>query len=111
MYCYRRYGHNEGDDLPSRSRTFMRASMSTRRSHSCTSANCSSPAILSDDDAASLETEFELRLEMTLEEVKALEKEKTKAQDRFHESTPFFNLNTPHRRRRPRSSPRFSQKS
>ena len=46
--------------------------------------------MLSADDAASLEAEFELRLEMTLEEVKSLEKEEPGKRNRFHESTAVF---------------------
>ena len=46
--------------------------------------------MLSADDAASLETEFELRLEMALEEVKSIEKEKAGEQAKFKESTAVF---------------------
>ncbi|HEY8650026.1 MAG TPA: 2-oxoglutarate dehydrogenase E1 component, partial [Chthoniobacterales bacterium] len=45
---------------------------------------------LNQDDAASLETEFELRLEMTLEEVKAVEKKQAGKQAKFKESTAVF---------------------
>ena len=45
---------------------------------------------LSEDDAASLETEFQLRLEMPLDNVKALEKEKGDRQAKFKESTAVF---------------------
>ncbi|MDB6147230.1 MAG: sucA, partial [Spartobacteria bacterium] len=46
--------------------------------------------VLSEDDAVSLETEFELRLEMALEEVKSLEKEKAGGLAKFKESTAVF---------------------
>src|SRR5205085_11379809 len=46
--------------------------------------------VLSEDDAASLATEFELRLDMTLEEVKAIETEKTGKRAQFKESTAVF---------------------
>ena len=90
MYCYRRFGHNEGDepvftqpDLyakidkhPSVAQLYKRELLEART--------------LSEDDAASLETEFQLRLEMALEEVKAIEKQKTSEQARFKESTAVF---------------------
>nr|MBA2433046.1 2-oxoglutarate dehydrogenase E1 component [Chthoniobacterales bacterium] len=48
--------------------------------------------VLTEDDAASLETEFQLLLEMTLQEVKAIEEEKGKGdkQAQFTESTAVF---------------------
>ena len=46
--------------------------------------------MLTQDDAASLETEFQLRLEMALEYIKALEKQKTGEQAKFKESTAVF---------------------
>ena len=90
MYCYRRYGHNEGDEpsftqpdlyakiekLPSVAQLYKKELLEDGR--------------LSQDDAASLETEFELRLEMSLDEVKALEKKKTGQQAKFKESTAVF---------------------
>jgi 2-oxoglutarate dehydrogenase E1 component len=45
---------------------------------------------LSEDDVASLETEFQLRLDLPLENVKAREKEKTEDQAKFKESTAVF---------------------
>src|SRR5437588_46386 len=43
-----------------------------------------------EDDAASLETEFALRLEMTRDEVKAIEKRKASEKAKFRESTAIF---------------------
>src|SRR5205814_4916043 len=45
---------------------------------------------LSEDDAASLEAEFALRLEMTRDEVRAIEKRKAGEKARFRESTAIF---------------------
>jgi 2-oxoglutarate dehydrogenase E1 component len=90
MYCYRRYGHNEGDE-PAFTQPHLYARIDKRPSVAQRyKRELLESGILSEDDAVSLETEFDLRLEMTLEEVKALEKEKTKAQDRFRESTAVF---------------------
>src|SRR6476619_8281283 len=90
MYCYRRYGHNEGDepsftqpDLyakieqhPSVAQLYKRELIESRR--------------LSDDEAASLEAEFEMRLELVLQEVKSIEEETEGARSRFKESTAVF---------------------
>src|SRR5207245_8296302 len=46
--------------------------------------------MLSEDDAVSLETEFQLRLDLPLDNVKAREKEKTDEQAKFKESTAVF---------------------
>src|SRR5438132_7363178 len=45
---------------------------------------------MTDDDAASLKTEFDLRLEMALDNVKAIEKEKTGEEAKFKGSTAVF---------------------
>src|ERR1700730_16517605 len=90
MYCYRRYGHNEGDE-PAFTQPDLYAKIDKRPSVTqLYKRELLEAGTLSEDDAASLETEFDLRLEMTLEEVKALEKEKASKQAKFKESTAVF---------------------
>src|SRR6202045_3125537 len=90
MYCYRRYGHNEGDE-PAFTQPDLYAKLAKRPSVAqLYKHELLESGVLSDDDAVSLETEFELRLEMTLEEVKAIEKKKAGEQSKFKESTAVF---------------------
>jgi 2-oxoglutarate dehydrogenase E1 component len=90
MYCYRRFGHNEGDE-PAFTQPDLYAKIDKRPSVTqLYKRELLEAGTLSEDDAASLETEFELRLEMALEEVKSLEKQKTGEQARFKESTAVF---------------------
>ncbi len=90
MYCYRRYGHNEGDE-PAFTQPDLYAKIARRPSVAqLYKHELLESGVLSDDDAVSLETEFELRLEMTLEEVKAIEKKKAGEQGKFKESTAVF---------------------
>jgi 2-oxoglutarate dehydrogenase E1 component len=90
MYCYRRYGHNEGDE-PAFTQPDLYAKIDKRPSITqLYKRELLESGVLSDDDAASLETEFELRLEMTLEEVKAIEQRKTTGQAKFKESSAIF---------------------
>ncbi len=90
MYCYRRFGHNEGDE-PAFTQPDLYAKIDQRPPVAQLYKNeLLQSGVLSEDDALSLETEFQLRLEMTLEEVKAIEKEKSASQDRFRESTAVF---------------------
>jgi 2-oxoglutarate dehydrogenase E1 component len=90
MYSYRRYGHNEGDepaftqpDLYAKIDKHPSAGQSYKRELLETGA-------LNEDDMASLETEMELRLEMALDTVKALEKEKSGKQGQFKEAAAVF---------------------
>jgi 2-oxoglutarate dehydrogenase E1 component len=90
MYCYRRYGHNEGDE-PLFTQPDLYAKIAKRPSVAqLYKQELLESGVLSEDDAASLEVEFELRLEMTLEEVKSIEKDEAGRQDRFRESTAVF---------------------
>jgi 2-oxoglutarate dehydrogenase E1 component len=90
MYCYRRYGHNEGDE-PAFTQPDLYAKIDKHPSVAqLYKRELLEAGTLSEDDSASLETEFDLRLEMTLDNVKAIEKEKAGAQARFKESTAVF---------------------
>ena len=90
MYCYRRYGHNEGDE-PAFTQPDLYARIDRHPSVAQRyKEELLQSGVLSEDYSASLETEFQLRLEMTLEEVKAIEKKESAEQDRFRESTAVF---------------------
>src|SRR5437764_513392 len=69
MYCYRKYGHNEGDE-PSFTQPDLYDRIEKRPSAATLyKRDLLKSGVLSADDLASLETESELRLEMTLDEV------------------------------------------
>src|SRR5216110_1536984 len=90
LYCYRRYGHNEGDE-PSFTQPDLYAKIEKRPSVTqLYKRELLEAGTLSEDDAASLETEFALRLEMTRDEVNAIEKRKASQKARFRESTAIF---------------------
>jgi 2-oxoglutarate dehydrogenase E1 component len=90
MYCYRRYGHNEGDE-PAFTQPDLYAKIDKHPSVAqLYRRELLESGALTDDDAASLETEFGLRLEMTLDNVKAIEKPKANDQAKFKESTAVF---------------------
>jgi 2-oxoglutarate dehydrogenase E1 component len=90
MYCYRRYGHNEGDE-PAFTQPDLYALIDKRPSVTqLYKRELLESGVLTEDDAISLETEFELRLEIALEEVKAIEKEKAGKLAQFKESTAVF---------------------
>ncbi len=90
MYCYRRYGHNEGDE-PSFTQPDLYAKIEKRPSVTqLYKRELLEAGTLSEDDAASLETEFGLRLEMTRDEVDVIEKRKASEKARFRESTAIF---------------------
>jgi 2-oxoglutarate dehydrogenase E1 component len=90
LYSYRRYGHNEGDE-PAFTQPDLYAKIEKRPSvtqlykHELLEAGT-----LNEDDAASLETEFALRLEMTRDEVDAIEKRRASEKAKFKESTAIF---------------------
>src|ERR1043166_8176684 len=74
LYCYRKYGHQEVDE-PSFTQPDLYAKIEKRPSVTqLYKRELLDAGTLSPDDAASLETEFDLRLEITLQEVEALEK-------------------------------------
>src|SRR6266704_2181382 len=90
MYCYRRYGHNEGDE-PAFTQPELYAKIDKHPSVAqLYKRELLEAGTLTDDDAASLETEMNLRLEMALDTVKAIEKEKANEQAKFKESTAVF---------------------
>ncbi len=90
MYCYRRYGHNEGDE-PSFTQPDLYAKIEKRPSVTqLYKRELLEAGTLGEEDAASLETEFGLRLEMTRDEVNAIEKRKASEKARFRESTAIF---------------------
>src|SRR3984893_11749236 len=90
MYSYRRYGHNEGDE-PSFTQPELYARIDKQPSVTqLYKRELLEAGTLSEDDAASLETEFALRLEMTRDEVSVIEKRKASEKARFKESTAIF---------------------
>src|SRR5213596_1079413 len=90
MYCYRKHGHQEIDE-PSFTQPDLYARIEKRPSVAeLYKRELLEAGALSEDDAASLETEFQLRLEMPLDNVKAVEKEKVDRQAKFRESTAVF---------------------
>jgi 2-oxoglutarate dehydrogenase E1 component len=90
LYCFRRYGHNEGDE-PSFTQPDLYAKIEKRPSVTqLYKRELLDAGTLSEDVAASLETEFALRLEMTRDEVNAIEKRRANQKARFRESTAIF---------------------
>src|ERR1700730_11558157 len=90
LYCYRRYGHNEGDE-PAFTQPELYARIDKRPSVTqLYKQELLTSGVLSEDDAVSLATEFELRLDITLQEVNAIEEEKAGKLAQFKESTAVF---------------------
>jgi 2-oxoglutarate dehydrogenase E1 component len=90
MYCYRRYGHNEGDE-PLFTQPDLYAKIARRPSVAqLYKKELIESDVLKAEAAAELEKELQDRLENALQEVKSLEQEKAGHQDRFQESTAVF---------------------
>src|SRR5881394_489414 len=90
MYCYRRYGHNEGDE-PSFTQPNLYAKIQQRPPVAqLFKKELIDTGKLGEDEAASLEAEFEMRLELVLQEVKSVEEEEATDKARFQESTAVF---------------------
>jgi 2-oxoglutarate dehydrogenase E1 component len=90
MYCYRRYGHNEGDE-PSFTQPNLYAKIQKRPAVAqLFKQELIDSGKLSAEEAASLEAEFEMRLELVLQEVKSIEAEEATDKARFQGSTAIF---------------------
>jgi 2-oxoglutarate dehydrogenase E1 component len=90
LYCYRRYGHNEGDE-PLFTQPDLYAKIAKRPSVAqLYKKELIESGVLKAEAAAELEKEFQDRLEHALQEVKSLEKEQADRQKRFQESTAIF---------------------
>ena len=90
MYCYRRYGHNEGDE-PLFTQPDLYAKIAKRPSVAkLYKKELIDGKVLSAEAAAQLEKDLQNRLESALEQVKAQEKSPDDRKERFKESTAVF---------------------
>ena len=90
MYCYRRYGHNEGDE-PLFTQPDLYAKIAKRPSVArLYRKELIDGKVLTEEAAAELERDLQDRLESALEEVKAAEKSPNDRKERFKESTAVF---------------------
>src|SRR6266496_2496566 len=95
MYCYRKYGHQEVDE-PSFTQPDLYARIDKRPSVAqLYKRQLLEAGILSEDDAVSLETEFQLRLDLPLDNVRAREKVKSDDPAKFKKSTAVFHPEFP----------------
>src|SRR5256884_29095 len=86
LYCYRRYGLNEVDE-PALMQLDLYAKIDKHPSAArAYTGELIESGALNEDDAASLKTEMDLRLEIALDTVKSLEKEKAGKQAQFKEA-------------------------
>ncbi|HEV3410580.1 MAG TPA: 2-oxoglutarate dehydrogenase E1 component [Chthoniobacterales bacterium] len=90
LYCYRRYGHNEGDE-PSFTQPDLYAKIDRRPSIAkLYRKELIDSGVLSEDEATKLEREFEQKLQSALDEVKAAEAKPRDSKEQFSESTAVF---------------------
>ncbi len=90
MYCYRKYGHNEGDE-PAFTQPDLYAHIQERASAAqLYRQKLIDTGALGPEEAAALEKEFTDRLEAVLAEVKSNEKQRADKLARFMESTAVF---------------------
>ena len=90
MYCYRRYGHNEGDE-PSFTQPDLYAKIDRRPSvGKLYQKELIDAGRLSEEEATALSSEFEAKLQKALDEVKARANEPADRKEQFNESTAVF---------------------
>ncbi|MEO7166307.1 MAG: 2-oxoglutarate dehydrogenase E1 component [Chthoniobacterales bacterium] len=90
MYCYRRYGHNEGDE-PLFTQPDLYAKIAKRPSVAqLYKKELIETSVLTAEAATQMEKDLQERLENALQEVKAHEKAPAAQQNRFTESTAVF---------------------
>ena len=90
MYCYRRYGHNEGDE-PSFTQPDLYAKIDRRPSiRKIYKKELIDAGRLSEEEAATLEREFEEKLQAALDDVKSHATEPADRKEQFNESTAIF---------------------
>jgi 2-oxoglutarate dehydrogenase E1 component len=90
MYCYRRYGHNEGDEP-----AFTQPDLYARIDRRLSTANLYRQELigagtLSEEEANALASEFEQELQTALDEVKARAHEPADRKTPFNEATAVF---------------------
>ncbi|HMJ07138.1 MAG TPA: 2-oxoglutarate dehydrogenase E1 component [Chthoniobacterales bacterium] len=90
MYCYRRYGHNEGDE-PSFTQPDLYAKIDRRPSvGKLYKKELIAAGRLSEEEAAALEDEFGKKLQAALDDVRAHATEPADRKEQFNESTAIF---------------------